>query len=142
MRTFAIATMIALGAAACGASSVGTSVSFGADDSTCDSVELPGDVEDSSPLQAGVACLLIEIDAGNPVVVDFSLGTVEGDQIFTRYDFDGERILIVSDDRLDQFGSGSVAAATCEQLVANSSTIPDGAECEAVGHSGFIEANQ
>ncbi len=144
MARVALFVIITLMASACGGESSTVSsdqVAFGADDTECASVELAGDAEDRSPIQASVVCLLSQIEAGNPVVVDFSLGTADGDQIFTRYDYDGDVILIVSDDRLDEFGSGSVAAAVCESLVANSSTVPDGAECEAVGHEGFTDAN-
>lgn len=142
MRWLGMLMLVALAGSACGGSSFEPAVTFGADDTTCDSVELAGDAEDRQPIQDGVACLLAEIELGNPVVIDFSLGTVDGDQIFTRYAFDGEEILIVSDDRLDEFGANpGVSAAVCQSLVSSSVTVPTGAECVAVGHDGFTDAN-
>lgn len=140
MALLAKLMMIAFAVAACGGSSFEPAVTFAADDTACESVELPGDAEDRSAIQDGVECLLAEIEAGNPVVVDFSIGTIEGDQIYTRYDYDGEKILIVSDNRLDEYSTGRVAAAVCEGLVPNTSTVPDGAECVAAGHDGFTDA--
>ena len=134
--------LIALASSACGGSGFAPAVTFGADDSTCESVEIPGDAEDRQPIQDGVDCLIAEVEAGNPVIIDFSVGTVDGDQIFTRYAFDGEEILIVSDDRLDEFGANpGVSAATCQSLVSSTLTVPTGAECVAVGHDGFTNAD-
>lgn len=79
------------------------------------------------------------------MVGDYSLSmryTVEGDPTYTRYDFDGERVTIVRDDRRDEFGLGGVSRLRCAEL-AFGPYLPDGIDCEAAeslpGSQGFAD---
>ncbi len=115
-------------------------MTFGADDTTCASVTLAGDAEDAQPIRDGAECLIAEIEAGNPVTIDFSIGTIEGDQIYSRYAFDGEEILIVRDDRADEFGSNDIVARVCQSVEAELFGPPSGVDCLGLRHGGFTDA--
>ncbi len=114
---------------------------FGTADTTCESafISSDGDQADEALLEEAVDCLLTEIAAGNPVTVDIDIQTIEGDSIFYRYAFDGETILIVRDDRADEFGNNEINARRCEEL-SPTFQLPEGVDCQGEAHDGFPEA--
>lgn len=132
--------MIALGlvASACGAS--GETVSFGSQDTTCQSVELRNDDGDADLQSSAQDCFIEEFEAGRAVTVDLNIPTADGDPIFNRFAFDGETVLLVTDSRLDEFGSDGVRAERCRSVELAGRVIT-GVDCEQVSHGGFVEAN-
>ncbi|MGI9606470.1 MAG: DUF4362 domain-containing protein [Acidimicrobiales bacterium] len=117
-----------------------TERSFGANDNQCTSVRLKNEVEDEAVRAEALECFFGEYDAGTPVIVDLAIPTVEGDDLYHRYDYDGSSVLIVIDTRLDEFGSGGVSAQRCT-AVEPGRFLPEGVECEDVDHAGFPEAD-
>ena len=114
---------------------------FGTADTTCESafISSEGDQADEALLEEAVDCLLTEIAAGNPVTVDIDMQTIEGDSIFYRYAFNGETILIVRDDRADEFGNIVINARRCQEL-SPTFQLPVGVDCQGEAHDGFPEA--
>ncbi len=134
--------MVLIFLAACGSdsgSAAGAAV-FAENDSQCASPTLTNDNGDDELLETAIECLFTELDAGNPVTVDMSIPTVEGDPIFHRYEFDGTDVLTIVDNRLDEFGEGVVIAERCTSLV-RGQWLPQGTNCEPVDHPGFANPN-
>lgn len=139
---FVLGAVAAVGAlAACSGDDAGQSQDpiFGTQDSSCASRSLVNEDSDEAELAAFVDCLFGEYEATRPVVTDLRAATVEGDFIYYRFDYDGDRVLIVEDSRADEFGVGSVRARSCRDLV-RTSWVPDGHDCEGADHNGFPEA--
>jgi len=136
-----VAVLVVLSACSADDEPVSTTPIFGTEDTTCESVTLRNEDNDEQLLTQAVDCLLGEIDAGRPVTVDISAATVEGDPIYNRFAFDGERILIVEDNRADGFGRPEVQAQWCSGI-ATGVWVPEGVDCEDADHPGFPEAVQ
>lgn len=145
MRRLTIALLIVvLGASACSSDDPAgdqgvKAISFGGEDQQCDSPKLLNEVDDQARLAEAVGCFMAEVDAGRAVTIDIDQPTVEGDSVFLRYSYDGEAYLLVQDNRLDEFGRGSVDAQRCDGLVAKPG-LPEGLECRPIEHPGFVEA--
>jgi hypothetical protein len=136
-------TMLGVLFAACGSvppSQFGDSAPFASNDDQCASASLGNEPDDDIVLGRALDCLFTEYDAGNPVTIDIAVATVEGDPIFHRYRYDGETVLIVEDSRADEFGTGSVRARICEDIV-RGRRLPESDNCERVSHPGFPEAD-
>ena len=116
-------------------------VAFGADDGRCPSLTLSNDLDDEERARAGTACFLEVVEGGTPIVWDVSVPTVEGDPIYHRFDFTGDDVLLVVDDRADTFGSGSVRAQRCGSVAAaQGEWLPVGVDCAPTDHPGFVDA--
>lgn len=113
---------------------------FGGNDTFCESTTLGNEPDDQQKLADGVDCFFAEYEAGNSVIWDASIPTVEGDPIYHRFAYDGEAVVIVIDSRLDSFGSGSVDARTCASIE-RTNWIPEGVDCGPIDHAGFAEAS-
>lgn len=113
---------------------------FGGNDTVCRSV-LIAPLAPPEEGQAASACLLAEIDAARPVVLDFGLITNEGDPIYYRYAFDGTQTLVVNDSRLDAFGSQIVVAQLC-QTIEPGPLVPVPSGCSPTTSTGIAEADQ
>jgi len=113
---------------------------FGSNDTVCASANLTNDETDEAILRAAIDCLLTEVGAERSIVLDVDQPTVEGDSTYYRYSFDGESILIVSDNRLDEFGPGAVRAKRCQTLERDR-WLPIGVDCVSTSHPGFPEAD-
>lgn len=115
---------------------------FGGNDDQCASVTLANEPGDDALRQEALDCFFAEYDAGNPVVVDLAIPTVEGDLVYHRYAFDGSATTIVVDYRLDAFsGGGGVDARTCA-AVEPGDFLPTGIDCTPIAdHPGFPEAD-
>lgn len=123
-------------------SPAGNVATFGDSDGVCPNPTLTNDDGDEEALAAAVDCLLEEIEAKRAVIVDMNIPTTEGDPTFYRFDFDGDTVLIVEDNRLDEFGSGRVKAQRCQSLADTGSWLPSGQDCEPEDHDGFTDADQ
>ena len=76
------------------------------------------------------------VDSRQPVVWDVVVATVEGDPVPTRYDFDGEQVIITTDYSFDEFGSGSIVELRCTG-VRRSGWLPEGTDCSTHEGEGF-----
>ena len=114
---------------------------FGTEDTVCESAQLSGDLSEANNAlgEALTECFITEVEAGRPVTVDVVEPTIEGDPIYTRYSYDGDRTLIVRDDRADEFGSAIVQADLC-LTVRPVRWLLQGVTCDRVDHPGFPEA--
>ncbi len=134
---------LALLATACssdvGNSSVGDEPIFGTEDTACASVSTRNEDGDEALIEQVSDCLLDEIAAGQPVTVDIAALSAEGDPIYYRYAYDGDRVLIVEDNRADEFGRPTVVAKICAGVEATR-WIPEGVDCSDTDHPGFPEA--
>ena len=144
--TTALAVMI-LFAGACssdsssdgpGAASNDASI-FGTEDTTCTSVSTRNEDGDDTLIREVATCLLDAVAAERAVTVDVAVLSAEGDPIYYRYAYDGEQILIVEDNRADEFGRPNVVARTCEDL-SRTRWLPEGRDCVDADHAGFPEA--
>ncbi len=131
--------------ATCGGST-DPQVVFGADDRRCTSIALSNSPEDADLVDEFGDCLAAAYLAGVPFTADVSRPTVEGDPIYTHFAYDGETVLIVTDNRLDQFGTGTVTAEQCAELifaplVRFGDWMPMGEDCTEQPHGGFVESN-
>ena len=115
-------------------------VRFGADDTTCTSVVLENEADDAERLRPAADCFVGAVAAGESLVWDVRLLTVEGDPVFVRFDATGDAVVIVEDDRLDSYGAGGVRAERCASVAA-SSLLPEGTGCEPEDHPGFVDAD-
>lgn len=134
-RTSLILAVTAAVVVGCGDAHGGDLV-FGAADTACDSIVLTNDPEDEAAVADGSACFLAEVDADRPTVWDVRSVTVEGDPTPVRYDFDGDRVTITTDDRRDEFGSGGVHVQVCDGVEATA-WLPAGTDCVGSRGSGF-----
>jgi len=114
---------------------------FGTEDTACVSTQLANEESDQAKLAEVVDCLRSEIAAGRPVTVDIVTPTGEGDPIYHRYAYDGERVLIVTDSRADEFGRGTVEARLCRGLRATQ-FLPQEIDCSRTSADGFPEADR
>lgn len=128
----------ALALSACAANEPGEPI-FATADTTCESAVLTNDDGDEQALATAVDCLFREIEAGSPVTVDLNIASVEGDPIYHRYAYDGETVLIVEDNRADEFGTPVIRAQECQRLV-RTDWVPVGEDCAGIDHDGFPEA--
>lgn len=127
-------------AVACsGSDSASNEPIYGTEDTVCTSVRLANEDNDDAVLASAVDCLIAEVDAGRPVTVDIAAVTVEGDPIYNRFTYDGDRILIVEDNRADEFGRPVVVARSCAGI-STGQWFPEGTDCEPADHPGFPEA--
>lgn len=115
-------------------------VVFGSEDNQCPSTTLHNEIDDDRILAAAVNCFFAEYDAGRPVVWDLDIPTVEGDPIYYRFDFDGDTVTIIADNRLDTFGTPHIEARRCAQVERNNS-VPQGVNCDPIEHDGFVAAS-
>ncbi len=113
---------------------------FGTQDTACASVSTRNEDGDEALLAQVSTCLREQVQARRPVTVDVAVLTAEGDPIYHRYAYDGDRILIVEDNRADEFGRGRVAAQSCTGLHV-SDWLPQGIDCRSAEHPGFPEAS-
>ncbi len=133
-----VATLAAIGG--CGSDETagrwsGLDPSFAANDDACPAVQLANEDDDQVLLAGAIDCLRSEIEGGRSVVADVAIPTVEGDPIYHRYAYDGEKVLVLVDSRADTYGSGSVTASECESL-ADVGTPPLGEDCVSVEMPG------
>ena len=133
------AVVLAVFAGACGGSASSATPIFGTEDTACASVSTRNEEGDEELLVRVAECLLEEVQAGRAVTVDVAILSVEGDPIYHRYEFDGERVLIVEDNRADEFGRPNVVARSCARLEADR-FLPEGVDCVNATHPGFPEA--
>lgn len=84
--------------------------------------------DDAERLAADTVCFLEAHEAGEPIVWDVVLATVEGDPILRRYDSDGSRVVITEDSTRDSFGSGRVTVLDCA-AVADTGFLVEGLDC-------------
>lgn len=113
---------------------------FGSNATTCPSIEYAAGSTSPDDLLAARDCLITEVSAGRPVVSDFMLTTTEGDPVYYRYAFDGDRILFVNDSRLDTYGSGEVNAQLCDGVEAGR-ILPEVFGCIPTNSSGLSQAD-
>lgn len=113
---------------------------FGAADTVCDSIEVRDENADQANVQNAISCLMAEMEAGRAVTVDIKFPAPGGAAIYTRYDFDGERVWVIQDDRLDAFSANTVQSEKCTRLVPTD-WLPVGVDCDVVAHPGFPEVN-
>lgn len=106
---------------------------FGSADGLCETTVLRNDVDDGMLLEAGVECFFDALDAGQALVWDVALPTVEGDPILYRYDATEQDVTITIDATRDEFGSGSVVVSVCDSVV-RTEFLPEGVGC--VGGAG------
>lgn len=109
---------------------------FGSVEGGCGVTVLTNDIGDEALLRKGVGCLLEAVDARRPVVWDLLAPTVEGDPILYRFEGDGERVTIITDDTRDEFGGSGVIADTCA-TVDDTGFIPIGVDCTPAGATAF-----
>lgn len=143
-RTMCIAVLcLVLLTAACSSDSGEATASdepiFGTEDTACESVSTRNEDGDEELIEQVSNCLLGEIAAGRPVTVDIAALSAEGDPIYYRYAYDGDRVLIVEDNRADEFGRPNVVAKDCASVESTRWT-PEGVGCTDTDHPGFPEA--
>ena len=109
---------------------------FGESSGPCDATVLTNGPDDETNLADGAACFVREFEAGRPLVWDVAIATVEGDPIPTRYDFDGENLIITTDYSFDNFGSGGVTEFRCTG-VRLTNWLPEGTNCSSHAGEGF-----
>lgn len=112
---------------------------FGTEDTTCTSVTTRNEDDDVQIIASAVDCLFAEIEAGRPVTVDIAALSAEGDPIYYRYAYDGERVLVVEDNRADEFGRPNVTSLSCARLE-RTGWVPERFDCLDADHDGFPEA--
>ncbi len=112
---------------------------FASADTVCPSVVTRNESSDLARVTATLDCFFVEVEAGRPITIDFNIATTEGDPVFYRYAFDGERFLVITDSRADAFGQPSVQAQTCE-TIARGDRLPQFTNCQPELHPGFPEA--
>lgn len=117
----------------------GLSRTFGGNDTVCRSVIVQPTTGEAG-LQEAKDCLLAEIAAGRPIVVDFAVVSTEGQPIYFRYAYDGNQILVVNDSRLDSFGSQTIIAQLCDSVLPGP-IVPLPSGCTAATSSGIAEAD-
>ncbi len=119
----------------------GQTISFGDKDDVCQSVKLTNDAADTAALATASKCFFEAFEAGKTVTVDIARPTVEGDPIFYRYFYNGDKVLTVADTRADPFGDNSVVAKLCDSVTLDGGELL-AEKCEPADSLGFAEALQ
>lgn len=130
----AVFCVLSVAASACSANDA--SLVFGEDVDSCAPIVLRNDPDDERVVKDGVDCFMVEIEAGQPIVWDVLATTVEGDPVPMRYDFDGDVVVITTDQSRDSYGSGGVDQQRCDG-VRRTGYLPEGVDCETSPGVGF-----
>lgn len=140
-RLAALIAIVAVLGASCSSDPTPVSAApiFGTEDTTCTSVTTRNEDDDLEIVASAVDCLFTEIEAGRPVTVDIAALSAEGDPIYYRYAYDGDRVLVVEDNRADEFGRPIVISLSCARLE-RTGWVPDRFDCIDADHDGFPEA--
>lgn len=113
---------------------------FGANDTTCRSTIFASGTSTPEDLFAAGECAIVEISSERPVVLDLALITTEGDPLYYRYAYDGDKILHVIDTRLDAFGAREISAQLCDSIEAGR-LVPTVTGCMPTTSLGIAEAD-
>ncbi len=101
---------------------------FGDTPGPCGVTVLTNDTGDEAALRTAVTCALAQLDAREAFMWDLLVPTVEGDPVLYRFESDGERVTIVTDNTRDEFGSRTVSVQVCE-TIGDTGFVPEGVDC-------------